>query len=187
MVNFTLNGETCFPRQQLKSSCAETRFVETSSRRQPEDPTNPRSPPVGFPPIQALFSTGRHFFFTTSLFKQLHPNSFLSHFFFFPRSSWSDEHNYTSTARVDMCRLLPLPACWFGCSNSPLCPLLPLLASFHTSLVKLEHNWRASAYVPVRRLCRGTSSISSESLNQCGSRSRGRLCKEAPLSSTASG
>jgi len=162
--------------------------VETSSRRQPEDPTNPRSLPVGFPPLQALFSTGRHFFFTTSLFKQLHPNSFLSHFFLLPPSSWSDEHNYTSTSQVDMCRLLPLPACWFGCSNSPLCPLLPLLASFHTSLVKLEHNWRASAYVPVRRLCRGTSSISSESLNQCGSsRSRGRLCKEAPLSSTASG
>ena len=128
-------------------SCAETRFVETSSRRQPEDPTNPRSPPVGFPPIQALFSTGRHFFFTTSLFKQLHPNSFLSHFFLLPPSSWSDEHNYTSTAQVDMCRLLPLPACWFGCSNSPLCPLLPLLASFHTSLVKLEHNWRASAFM----------------------------------------
>ena len=113
--------------------------------------------------------------------------SFLT-FFLLPPSCWSDEHNYTSTAGVDMCRLLPLPACWFGCSNSPLCPLLPLLASFHTSLVKLEHNWRASAYVPVRRLCRGTSSISSESLNQCGSsRSRGRLCKEAPLSSTASG
>ena len=138
-----------FPASSSKAcSCAETRFVETSSRRQPEDPTNPRSPPVGFPPIQALFSTGRHFFFTTSLFKQLHPNSFLSHFFLLHPSSWSDEHNYTSTAAgVDMCRLLPLPACWFGCSNSPLCPLLPLLASFHTSLVKLEHNWRASAFM----------------------------------------
>ena len=120
MVNFTLNGETCFPGQQLKSSCAETRFVETSSRRQPEDLTNPRSPPVGFPPIQALFSTGRHFFFTTSLFKQLHPNSFLSHFFLLPPSCWSDEHNYRSTSQVDMCRLLPLPACWFGCSKVSL-------------------------------------------------------------------
>ena len=68
-------------------SCAETRFVENSSRRQPEYPTNPRSPPVGFPPIQALFSTGRHFFFTTSLFKQLHPNSFLSHFFLLPSAA----------------------------------------------------------------------------------------------------
>ena len=129
-------------------SCAETRFVETSSRRQTEVPTNPRSPPVGFFHRYklSLVQAGTFSSQPVCSSSSTQTASFLT-FFLLPPSCWSDEHNYTSTAQVDMCRLLPLPACWFGCSNSPLCPLLPLLASFHTSLVKLEHNWRASAFM----------------------------------------